>query len=243
MRRTCLALLVSLGIAPAEAAAFSEYEQFEISALEGGGGGRYFTGSFNDGYSCNVCHRGEAPPRDGELSGLPTDGYAPGETYALELELPDGASAGAAVEITDENGNGMGTLELIGGPQPADLCLPVDGAPAEEAAHLSDLPQSRRMATVDGCGATRLRFTWTAPATPPGPMWIHAGVVASDGSGDPTGDGVLLYSQVIPPFGDRAESSRVGSACAASPARAVEPTLLGLLALLTLVARGRRRRA
>jgi len=222
MRRALLAALIAL--APAEAAAFSEYEEFERSAVEGGGGGRYFTGSFNDGFSCNVCHRDAPPPTDGELTGLPLDGYVAGETYALELELPDGAS-GAALEVTDELGNGMGTLELVGGPQPADLCLPVDGAPAEPAAHLNDLPQSRRVATVDGCGASRLRVTWTAPASPAGPMWLHAGVVASDGSGDPTGDGVLTYSQVIAPLGDRAERTRVGTGCATSP-----PSSTGLLA-------------
>jgi hypothetical protein len=47
--------LALIAAAPPAAHAYSELERFGEPAVDGGGGGRYFTGAPTDGYSCHVC--------------------------------------------------------------------------------------------------------------------------------------------------------------------------------------------
>jgi len=75
-----VALLIAL--APSAVRAYSDGASFDAPALTGGGGGRHFTGSSADGYSCAVCHGAVSAPAP-TIDGLPTGGFESGVSYAL----------------------------------------------------------------------------------------------------------------------------------------------------------------
>jgi len=229
-------------VAPGGASAFDDAAEFDQAALEGGGGGRYFTGSVRDGFTCEVCHRGAAEP-EVEITGLPEDGYVPGEIYDIELLLPDDASITAAsVEVTDPDGASTGGLELSTTPAPDEMCPPVEGGVEERAAQHLDLPGDREVVAMDACGARRLRVSWRAPEQPRGSAWFHAAAVAADASSDPEGDGVRVFTRVIPVQGGGAAGAEVASTCSAG-GRSATPVTGGLaLAACLLVLRRRRGR-
>ncbi len=210
--------MVLASAAPSGARAFRLAATFDDDAELAGGGGRHFTGSLRDGYSCGVCHVGAETPRV-ELRGLPDDGYVPGEQYEIEVALPDEAFVTSmALELTDERGDAAGTVALPDTAllDPAEMCDPVAGQPAAIAGHVIDLADGRSVVATDACGQLRARAFWTAPADPLGAVWLDASIVGADGSNDPTGDGAVEISRILPVRGESAEAARVGSGCSAS---------------------------
>lgn len=233
----------------------------EDPAPPGGGDGRFFTGSVDDGHTCAVCHRGRESPEDLgvglEIDEGLADGYTPNTTYRLVLTLPDDETSAGSIEVTNERGARVGRLalrddldETLDGCQPAGASHPCGAdVPASDAAAITDLSaavpaQDRVVASVDACGAQRLAVDWTAPESAAGPIRIHAVAVVSDASGDTRGDGTFAEARLVAPVGDAALGARVESSCAAYPARrtggAVAP--VAFLALLGLRAARRRRR-
>jgi hypothetical protein len=198
------ALGVSLAFAFAAPAAFAsparaylDGARFAAPAIEGGSGGRYFSGAPADGYTCSVCHRG------GErfalaVSGLPRGGWEPGRTYDLTLAFPEGASSvGAVIEIADAEGHGQGTMALVPDAELEDGDRCRDGAAATRLV----VAAGRQLARVDGCGAARARLRWTAPPAARTDVRLHAAAVRGDGSGDPLGDGTALLVQPLRALG------------------------------------------
>lgn len=231
--RSVLAALVVL-VAARDAHAYTEPRSYLEPAQEGGGGGRFFTGSPAEGYACSVCHVSQERERL-ELSGLPEDGYLPGVTYELRFAWPAYArraeqlrergegppSMSLLTELVAESGEGSGVLELAGG-KTADvreLCTIPEGQqgtvlfalrPGEEAAEsgtrceASALGQ-RCVAAVLSCGVRELRLKWTAPETWQGAIWLSAGFVATDAvSGDPGSDSVTELTRVVMPAASEA---------------------------------------
>lgn len=211
----------------------------------GGGGGRYFTGSLSDGYTCAVCHFG-GPDADEPMAVTINpdpfvDGYRAGMEYEITLALPlsrvGGAPTGAfagSLELVDLAGAGAGTIALVppSAQGTADQCTtrPTDLV----AAHLVDLPgpPRRQVAGVDDCGAIQLRVLWTAPPTTAGAVWLNAGAVFTPaGNEEPTEDRTSTYARIIPPLGGLNDSGRVESGCAASPAGRTPGAGVLLLAL------------
>ncbi len=234
--------LALLALVPARASAFRLGETYAEPAIDGGGGERWFTGSADDGYSCAICHRG-APEPMVELRGLPELGYVPGETYDIEIPLPASITSSATLELVDALGSGVGSLTLPAVSTP-DLCASVGGAPPEPASSTASTRRGRQVGVADACGADRLAVRWTAPAEARGPVWVHAAVVAADGSGDPEGDGVRVITRVIPSYGSAPDATRVGSpACAAGRRSAPAPGAALAIVLALLVRRSHRRRA
>ena len=274
-----MALAASLGMAsglimaglavlavPTPARAFTEPRTYFESTQNGGGGGRFFTGSPAEGYGCKVCHSGSGT-EPLHLEGLPTDGYVPGATYNIRLTWPELAkrhralrmtqkkppSLGLVAELISESGEGAGAIDIASGEKAADgeLCVVPEGTqaaqlyavrPGQETAEegvrceATKLGQ-RCLVAVVSCGARELRFRWTAPAKWQGPIWLSAGLVATDRvSGDPQGDSVTQLSEVVLP--SASQSARyearlhggcsVGSVPARSPAFGVGLLLLGL---------------
>ncbi|MBK9033263.1 MAG: hypothetical protein IPL61_18655 [Myxococcales bacterium] len=86
MSRAALIALV-LAVAPTAALGFSEPERYAEPAIDGGGGGRYFTGAPPDGLSCSVCHGGGDTP-EVKIAGLP-DRIDAGKRYEATLTWPD----------------------------------------------------------------------------------------------------------------------------------------------------------
>lgn len=237
---TAALLLACFGLMPGSAHAFNTAEKFGQAAIQGGGGGRYFTGSLRDGYNCAVCHRGAEAPNV-SITGLPEDGYLPGETYDLEIVLPDAAVTSSVVELADAEGQMMGTMGLSAAPGVDEVCAAIAGEEPTLAATQVNLPEGREVVAMDACGARRLRLSWTAPAEPQGVVWFHAAVVAGNGEADTEGDGVRVYSRVIPVQGGSATSAEVEAGCSAG-GRSGSGALV-LLAAAFIAARRRRRRA
>ncbi|MGB0681050.1 MAG: hypothetical protein ACPGUV_15480, partial [Polyangiales bacterium] len=181
--RLCWAVvLVTGGVwLPTEpAAAYLSRSRFDQTVLEGGGGGRHFTGSPFDGQSCNVCHVGGKEPRM-TIDGLPIDtGFDPQTTYSLTLSWPAGTNSAAAMEMVDAIGFGAGLLQVIpDGEQVAeDRC-----ATGIAAASAATLDRARSVVGVDACGAQRLRALWTSPANAIAEVNLYAVLVQGDQSG------------------------------------------------------------
>ncbi len=243
--RATLALALALS-APAAARAYSGADRFELDPSSGGGGGRRFTGSPADGFTCEVCHTG-GRRAEFEVAGFPTGGYRPGEQYAIEIAWPEGAAAAFALEVVDASGAAAGVLAL----PPAEeidrgqRCASGTADPPRPAAGMRSLADGRTVAAVEPCEAERASLRWTAPAADTGAVFLYAGGVIGDGSGTAEGDGTdrVVRSAALlgapPP-----EASVLEAGCAAAggrPAgggRAAGQWALPWLALLLL----RRRR-
>lgn len=226
-----LALLLTLAL-PASARAYIEPARFTDPVLEGGAGGRFFTGAPGDGYGCAVCHDGGAAAVG--VEGLPAGGFEPGAEYDLALVFPaDARSAGAVIEIADEAGEAVGTLALVPESELADDERCRDDTPAVALVPAED----RLVARAAICGARRARVRWTAPDEPAAGVRLFASAVLGDDSGDPTGDPTItlvrpLRARSAPPL----EAGRLGTRCSAVTARADAPVLLvaGLLLAIAL---------
>jgi hypothetical protein len=158
----------------------------------GGGGGKFFTGSHAEGYTCQVCHTGATSPAV-NLLGLPTGGYVPGVTYPITIDWDDDLTAvGLNLEVTDAAGNRFGELEAVDPARlsEADLCVGAQGVSAVEPI---DLPGGRRVLTVAKCGQQQTSFLWTAPAQL-GQAWLSGSVVSANRKKDVLGDGVTNIS-------------------------------------------------
>lgn len=246
MKRWLLALVLGLGLGRSSSVhAYSDPGTFHAPVLEGGGGGRFFSGSPADGYGCDTCHIGGAQPKL-QVSGVPSR-YVPGATYELTLswQAKDPDVAGL-LELTDVRGQGAGTLALAADADVHDeeFCEP--RAQGIRAAQLFAADRGRTIAAIADCGATQLRVQWTAPPQSMGAVWLAGSVVASDHKGDITGDGVTSFSQPVPVFGGTVPESSLRGGCSVPgapgpPARPAYAWLTLGLALAGLCARSRRR--
>jgi hypothetical protein len=234
IRRSVLACAFVWLAGPSTANAYLDGRTFEDEAVNGGGGGRLFTGAPRDGYDCSVCHRGGAPLA-AELEGLPSEGWEPGRTYVLTIPFPDEVrNVGAVIEVANERGEGAGTLEGLASADltPADLCR--GDAPAAHGVEI----EGRAVARVDVCGAQRLAVRWTAPSTPVTSLRVFASLVASNDSGDPSGDSTGRIALALRARGEPdLEGGRLTAGCAASRASSDAPFTLVTLALGWLAVR------
>ena len=185
-------------LAGAESArAFSAQEIFAEPSEAGGGAGRFFSGSPVDPFSCDVCHRGGDVPQV-ELEGLP-ERILPGERYEVRVGFAgDDASHALHLELMQEDGTH------------ADLVLPAEHEATREARcdgladsvpafYAVDLGR-RRVLGVQDCGASELRFSFTAPEVDR--LYFALSVVRSDSSATAAGDGTAQVRRVL-----RAESA------------------------------------
>lgn len=244
--RACLICALALGmVAPRVARAFSDPAAFADEPEKGGGGGRFFTGSPHDGYTCGVCHRGGNSP-DLLILGLPVAGYRLGTSYEVTIEWPNDMQRNVALEaeLTDRSGVRAGTLRLP--PQdellPSELCLPVG---AGVGAGMLNEAGTRTVVSLPDCGAQRLRLLWTAPAQDVGPVWLTGSLVSSNAQGDVKGDGVTDFARVLPshaapdPIATRISAGGIGAGCSTTrPART--DTWMPTIAVVFLIWKRRR---
>jgi len=188
-----VALLLAMG---QRAWAFSAPERFAMPAVDGGGGGRFFTGAPADGHACGVCHQGGVAPeitirtQDAArlvLQNLPLS-YQPGQRYTVTLTWPaTGGSHALALELTDAEGRHPAVEHTpAASTPPQSRC---DGLPNGPSAVYAVDVGARRILGVEDCGATQLDFSFVAPDTPE--LYFGAGIVRSNSSGTAEGDGVL----------------------------------------------------
>ncbi len=226
-----------LSLAPSRAHAYLEGTRFLDPALEGGAGGRLFTGAPRDGYGCAVCHAGGATP-DVRLEGLPEDGWDPGQTYELSLVFPMGArSTGAVLEVADARGDGVGELVLVPDAELEDADRCRDMGAAVTLAPIT----GRLVARADVCGASRARVRWTAPAAPVSDVRLFFSAVVADDSGDPSGDAAITDARTLRARGaPDLEGGRLGQRCSASVGESPVPWGVMLFLVAFLARRTRR---
>jgi hypothetical protein len=232
-------------VAPNAALAYSARASFSAPAMLAGGGGRYFTGSPADGYTCKACHTGGADPTL-DVVGIPFGGYRPNARYEMRVQWPDEIEKfSAALEITDLKGRRAGTLQLPPDEELEDeeYCGANSGG-GVAAASLSAAPDDRQVINLPDCGAKRLRFLWRAPTFDIGPVWFAGSAVVSDGQADVLGDGVADFGHIIGSISSQgANASSTTGSCSAVVAPRSRLSVWPWLLLLAAAARRRWRRS
>lgn len=224
-----LALLLPVAVQPMTAQAFSDPERFAEAAAVGGGGGRYFTGSPEDGHTCVVCH-GQVEDASATVFGLPVSGYLPGRTYDVELTWPDdGAARSTLLELVDETGQAAGDVSLLDESETSAAGRCGQQLEGGSAGYLREVGR-RQVLGLEDCGARSLRFRWTAPAA--GTVIFAGAIVRSNRNGDLDGDGVTELSAVFGP-----EGSTLGADGCSAGAAAGGATLPWLLLAVYAVRR------
>ncbi len=154
-----LALCLLHGALPSSAAqAYRLADRFGADIDIGGGGGRYFTGSPQDGYTCGVCHVG-APAPDFELLGLPNPlEYQPGTQVLLELTIgytPEAINGIAEREIQEEIDEAILARQIELQNDPDNLSLTPEAF--DELVNPSPEARAQRVADRANEVATRVR--------------------------------------------------------------------------------------
>lgn len=242
--------VVAASVLPcARAAAFQNPARFlDEPAQKGGGGNRFFTGSPAEGYTCKVCHAPGAPVRV-TVSGLPTDGYVPDQSYPITLDWPDDLKAVALnLEVTTAAGLVAGMLSV----PPVRQLTAADVCSNGKLSGAGLLPIAGRSVVVVGeCGQHQTTFVWKAPAvsmpsTGTGgddtTLWFSASLVVSDGDGTVAGDRVTDIRRALVPLASAAPTrSGVTSSCTISPVRrSASGAVYGFAAAWLLIACRRR---
>lgn len=250
MHRPLIAVAALLALAsPGRARAFSTSETFDTPVVgadgpSGGGGGRRFTGSIRDGYTCAVCHH-DATAAEWTVEGLPLDGYTPRAEYEITVSWPPGSLALSALELVGADGSAAGTLAL-----PDEATLADDErCPSGSAAGRLVEAEPRRTVLTHACTtASRLRAIWTAPGVAGeddagGVVSVHAVTVRGNGSADPLGDAFASRRELLRPAGAPAPEISVGEggACAAGGEGRGWPAPIALVLLASLARLARRR--
>ncbi|HKP57738.1 MAG TPA: hypothetical protein VJV78_13495 [Polyangiales bacterium] len=242
IRSALLACALAL-VFQGRAHAFADLFRFNDAAAQGGGGGRWFTGSPAEGYSCDVCHDG---PRSAQVvvQGVP-EIYQPGATYEMYVSWPaTSLHVTAMVELTDQLGRGAGTSVV---PEmainPAETCQPIEqGVPAAVllAGTGLGLADERQLVGMQDCGGNQLHWSWTAPATDIGPVVFSGGLVEPDQQKNAEGDrGVRLFRTIGSASQAAPEMQLSGSCAIGRRSRGAGPSMLAIAWLLLL--RSRRR--
>jgi hypothetical protein len=186
-------LLLTVSVGPTRALAFSDPERFTAPTHEGGGGGRFFTGSWADGFTCAVCHRGGSAPAI-NIAGLPRAGFSPGQIVEAELTFGSGpGNHSLALEVVDGGGRDLG-LELLPDDQ---ISISERCGATQEAKRASYISQlgARRILGMEACEARAVRFRFRTPQTDR--AMLVATVLASDNSATIEGDGVTEVTQLL----------------------------------------------
>lgn len=191
--KAALALALALVAAtPSAARAYSELERFAEPAVDGGGGGRYFSGAPTDGYSCHVCHDDVAAPPV-TVTGMPAH-IETGATYDLTLTWPeDDRKYSLALELVDADGNPPAIALPALADQPPEMRCAGDRTGASAAQLVS--VGARRIVYVEPCGAHQLTVSFTPGSDDD--LFLGAGVVAADGFETSDGDGTFELRRTL----------------------------------------------
>jgi hypothetical protein len=139
------------------------------------------------------CHNGPAPGANHQmtiLSNIPIDGYVPGFTYAIDIDLEDTQNAaplcGFSASVEDGSGNHVGTLVLS---DPGATSLNGQGRFVTHRTASNTLPNTGR----------RYSFQWTAPssATAPSEIKIYAAGNFANGNDSTSGDVIRAISSTF----------------------------------------------
>lgn len=152
-------LAPSFAVTPARA--YSTLGEFADSITAGGGGGRYFTGSRRDGFTCGVCHVSNTYFGI-EVRGL-GESIEPGKTYDLTIAWEGEAERVTfSGEIVGPKGFAVGKLGPV--PEDGDLTL----------AEKKDKRQPFNASQNEARSKSEVVLKWTAPDKRfEGPISVH----------------------------------------------------------------------
>jgi len=209
----------------AHASAYSEAGPFNTAADRGGSGGRWFSGSAQDGYLCSTCHEGGEIPNL-TIAGLPEgDLYVPGERYDVEVSWPRTQNRmGAVAEITTLEGEGVGVLtpRTVAELQDDERCPIRAGQTVPQVAvSVRDVmgSQTRKILHMSACGTLRQRYSWLAPNPGVGVIVFNSVFVLGNRSVEPKGDGVFHVRRFFQQTGQPEAISEAKGSCQVGSAR------------------------
>lgn len=246
-RTLLLVTWVTTGFAGSTTAhAFSDpRSSYDLPVLDGGGGGRWFTGTSKDGFGCDVCHTNRAAVPLA-ITGLPLDaGYAPGQPYEVGVRWPEQVEHLALVlEMVDDSGGTAGSL-AVPVPEAArseEQCSE-EGAEGIPASSVIDSASGRQLAAVVDCGSRAMRMLWTAPSPVIGTVWLSGGFVWSDDDASAAGDISVPIRKPIPALGAQAPEQVLAQAGCSAGRPHASASWQPLAASLGLLYWARRRRS
>jgi hypothetical protein len=229
VRRFVIALILAQ---PALVHAFSDPALFTHGVDKGGGAGRYFTGSHEDGYACSVCHTGATTKTAFVVDGIP-DAPVAGMPYELTVHWVADPQAPQALqlELLTTSGDNPSVAVTPAAMLPAESRCEgkADGAPAVYTVDVG----RRRIVGVSDCGASAVTLTFVATGEP---IELAIGGVVSDSSGTAEGDQSYELRTMI---GQRLVATG-GGGCAIGETGA---GLAGVLVAIAGLTAARRRRA
>jgi hypothetical protein len=162
---------------PAIAFAYSDQATYDDLAINGGAGGRYFTGSRVDGNGCSVCHVG---PESNDFSiDLPASGaLEAGKRYDVTVRWTSPEKP-HSVHFEISNPNGSHAMVEV------PTVLPKESMCGTMPAVYVIDRGNRRIVGVEPCGASKVTASFVATG---GPIEVSVAGVAGDNSDSATGD-------------------------------------------------------
>ena len=149
----------------------------------GGVGGNYANNAPNSS-NCTSCHSGSANSGNGSvtITGLPSDGYVPGDSYSLTIKVAGSHRDGYGFQMASQVGNNnAGTFSLGTSSQNAEL----SGNKVQQSAR-----------TISG----EWIVEWLAPSSDVGDVTFSASGLATGGASSNSGDNVYTASVALPAF-------------------------------------------
>lgn len=195
--QTLIFSMVALAV-PSGASAYGSSERFAEGLTSGGGADHYFTGTPNDRYTCEVCHAGERVNAL-RVTGLPDEGYEPGETYDVHIEWPRAHSEEVATSLAIEWVNELGEQSGRSEPAPVEdwalmeLCADSPAVATINITPPEDFDPTRQILIADDCLRTGVRLRWTADEDTTGVVSFHAVAVHANRDGAYSGDEVSVF--------------------------------------------------
>ncbi|MBI3142388.1 MAG: T9SS type A sorting domain-containing protein [Bacteroidetes bacterium] len=133
------------------------------------------------GNNCTVCHMGTANSGGGSLSFSGIEGYTPGETYTITVNVNDETSSKRGFQATMLNSSN----------QPVGNLKPLSGN------ELFTSGGNNYVQHASPSSSGTFTFEWQAPSTVEGTVTLFAAGNASNGDGNPTGDKIYTNSLTI----------------------------------------------
>jgi len=158
-----------------------------FSKLNGSPGAK--TNSPTDGNDCTVCHSGTANTGNGSVSintNIPSNGYTPGQTYSIDVQISQSSINRFGFEITSEENNfGSGKIGSFGITDPNSTKFTNNNNAI-----------THKQTGITGNGARTWNMNWTAPTTNnSGGVIFYVSAIAANGNGNSSGDEIYTTSR------------------------------------------------
>ena len=162
----------------------TEFDLISIALSNSGGVGGNYANNAPNSSNCTSCHSGSANSGNGSvtITGLPSDGYVPGDSYSLTIKVAGSHRDGYGFQMASQVGNNnAGTFSLSTNSQNAEL----SGTKVQQSAR-----------TISG----EWIVEWLAPNSDVGDITFSASGLATGGASSNSGDNVYTASVALPAF-------------------------------------------